>query len=49
MRGDSKIEQPQQKTPKGAEIPVPNRKDFLRNLKNAAKAKPSTRKPRPKK
>ena len=29
-----------QRTPKGAEIPVPKRKDFLENLKNAAK--PST-------
>ena len=26
-----------QKTPKGEEIPVPKRKDFLKNLKKAAK------------
>lgn len=40
-------DQPKQKTPKGQEIPVPKRGDFLRNLKKAAK--PSTRKGRPKK
>lgn len=31
-----------QKTPKGHEIPVPKRGDFLRNLKKAAKGKRST-------
>jgi hypothetical protein len=31
-----------QKTPKGHEIPVPERDDFLRDLKKVAKAKPST-------
>ncbi len=36
-----------QKTPKGEEIPVPKRRDFLRNLKKVAK--PLTRKLRPKK
>jgi hypothetical protein len=36
-----------QRTPKGHEIPVPQREDFLRDLKKAAK--PSTRKRRPKK
>jgi len=40
-------DEPKQKTPKGHEIPVPEREDFLRNLKKAAK--PSTRKSRPKK
>ena len=34
--------EPTQKTPKGHEIPVPKRSDFLRDLKKAAKAKPST-------
>jgi hypothetical protein len=38
---------PKQRTAKGHEIPVPKREDFLRDLKKAAK--PSTRKPRPKK
>jgi len=40
--------QPKQKTPKGHEIPVPKREEFLRDLKKMAKAKPSTRR-RPKK
>ncbi len=31
-----------QKTPKGHEIPVPKRSDFMRDLKKAAKGKPST-------
>jgi hypothetical protein len=31
-----------QKTPKGHKIPVPKRKEFLRDLKKAAKVKPST-------
>ncbi len=36
-----------QKTPKGHEIPVPKRSDFLRDLKKVAKAKPSpTRSPK---
>jgi hypothetical protein len=29
-----------QKTPKGHEIPVPSKKEFLDNLKKAAKSKP---------
>ena len=33
---------PKQKTPKGHEIPVPEREDVLRDLKKVAKAKPST-------
>jgi len=37
-----------QKTPKGHEIPVPEREEFLRNLEKAAKVKPSTPR-RPKK
>ena len=40
-------DQPTQKTPKGQEIPIPKRKDFMRDLKKAAK--PSTRKSPPKK
>jgi len=30
------------RTPKREEIPIPKRSDFLRSLKKAAKAKPST-------
>ncbi len=33
---------PTQRTPKGHEIPVTKRGEFLRNLKKAAKAKSST-------
>jgi hypothetical protein len=33
-------EKPAPKTPDGHEIPVPKRKEFLRDLKKAAKAKP---------
>ena len=40
-------DQPKQKTPKGQDIPVPKRRDFMRNLKKAAK--PLTRKRGPKK
>jgi hypothetical protein len=32
--------EPTQKTPKGQEIPIPKRSDFIENLKKAAK--PST-------
>lgn len=43
MRDDNKeTDQPKQKTPKGHEIPVPTREDFLRDLKKAAKPTPST-------
>ncbi len=39
--------QRKQKTPKGHEIPVPKRGDFLRDLKKVAKAKKSpTRRPK---
>jgi hypothetical protein len=31
-----------QRTPKGHEIPVPEREEVLRDLKKVAKAKPST-------
>ncbi len=31
---------PKQKTPKGAEIPVPKREDFLRDLKKVAPPAP---------
>jgi hypothetical protein len=41
-------DEPNQKTPKGEEIPVPTREDVLRDLKKLAKAKPSTAR-RPKK
>jgi hypothetical protein len=33
---------PKQKTPKREEIPIPKREDVPRDLKKAAKAKPST-------
>jgi hypothetical protein len=39
--------EPRQKTSKGQEIPIPKRRDFMRDLKKAAK--PLTRKRRPKK
>ena len=42
-----KGKRPKQRTPKGHEIPVPQREEFLRNLKKTAK--PLTRKRRPKK
>lgn len=32
--------EPTEKTPKGFEVPIPKREDFLRNLKKIAKAKP---------
>lgn len=32
-------DEPKQKTPKGHEIPVPEREEFLRDLKKAAKRK----------
>ncbi|MDP2674309.1 MAG: hypothetical protein Q8Q00_05300 [Dehalococcoidia bacterium] len=45
MRASKK--QKKQKTPKGHEIPVPNRSDFLRDLKKVAKAQKSpTRSPK---
>ena len=44
MKGDRL----KQKTLKGHEIPVPKREEFLRDLKKAAKVKPSTPR-RPKK
>jgi hypothetical protein len=37
-----------QRTPKSAEIPIPEREDFFRDLKKVPKAKPSTPR-RPKK
>lgn len=49
MYSQSMSDEPKQKTPKGHEIPVPERGDFLRDLKKAAKVKPSTRKRPPKK
>ena len=45
MKDDNR---PKQKTAKGEEIPVPEREDFLPDLKKAAKVKPSTPR-RPKK
>jgi len=37
-----KDKSPKQRTPKGHEIPVPKREDFLRDVEEVAKAKPST-------
>jgi len=34
----SKDDEAKQKTPKGEEIPIPKRHDFMRNLKKAAKS-----------
>jgi hypothetical protein len=45
---DDKGKSPKQRTPKGHEIPIPEREDVLRDLKKVAKAKPSTPR-RPKK
>jgi hypothetical protein len=44
---DDNDDQPKQRTPKGQEIPIPKREDFMRDLKKAAK--PSTPKSPPKK
>ena len=35
------VQEPTQKTPKGAEIPVPTREDFLRDLKKVAPKLPA--------
>jgi hypothetical protein len=37
-----KEKRPKQPTPKGHEIPIPHREEFLRDLRKAAKVKPST-------
>jgi len=39
--------QPTQTTPKGAEIPVPKRGDFMRDLRKAATQKPNRDRPGP--
>ncbi len=39
-------DQPTQKTPKGVEIPVPKREDFLRDLKKVAPGAKAPAKPR---
>ena len=44
----TQLNRPKQETPKGYEILVPEREEFLRGLKKVAKAKPSTPR-RPKK
>jgi hypothetical protein len=36
---------PTQKTPKGAEIPVPKRKEFYANLDKMVKARPPAKEP----
>jgi hypothetical protein len=43
---DAEDRAPRQRTPKGAEIPVPKRGDFLRNMEKVAPpAKPETDEP----
>lgn len=43
-----KDDQPTQRTEKGAEIPVPKRQTFIRNLNRAIKADPEKVEPKPK-
>ena len=38
MSDKRKQDEPKQKTPKGQEIPIPKRGEFLRNLRKVAKA-----------
>jgi hypothetical protein len=38
---NTETDEPKHKTPKGHEIPVPEREDVLRDLKKVEKAKPS--------
>lgn len=46
MKGQPK-RGPTERTPKGFEVPIPKREDFLRNLKKIAKPKGSaTRRPK---
>jgi len=47
MADDS--QQPKQKTPKGLEIPIPTREEFIRNLKKTVKRPPRSTPDRPKK
>lgn len=42
--GDQKAGESKQKTPKGQEIPVPKRGEFLRNLRKVSKAEGSATK-----
>lgn len=44
MRGEShKEDEPKQKTPKGQEIPIPKRGEFLSNLRKVSKTDSSTK------
>ena len=45
----SKKREPTQRTPKGLEIPIPKRADFIRNLKKTAKKVVRSTPDRPKK
>ena len=47
MSGNDKPE-PTQKTPKGEEIPIPRRKDFIDNLKKVTKKPDASTPDRPK-
>jgi hypothetical protein len=38
MSEKSKQDEPKQKTPKGQEIPIPKKGEFLRNLRKVSKA-----------
>ena len=46
MSDKRKLQEPKQKTPKGQEIPIPKRGEFLSNLRKVSKA--SETKSRPK-
>ena len=48
MSEKSKRGEPKQKTPKGHEIPIPKRGEFLRNLRKVSKTDDSETKSRPK-
>jgi len=49
MSGDGQSDEPEQKTPKGYEIPVPMREEFYKNLKKTAKPPKRSTADRPKK
>ncbi len=48
MTNKPKQDEPKQKTPKGQEIPIPKRGEFLRNLRKVAKTDESGATDRPK-
>jgi hypothetical protein len=48
MVNDNASDPKTQRTPKGAEIPIPTRGEFMKNLKKAAKKPPASAPDRPK-